>query len=286
MAYRVILVPIMGDPADKAALDVTRVVGQRMHTHIVGLHVRTPAATLMTASMFDAMPMPAEVIRMLEEDSRNRAAAARDVFMTWQKDCGIETAASPIRTTGLTAEWIDVEAPLAGEIAGRARTADLVVLARSTREYATASDDALHGALFSSGRPALIVPGAVATGPFETVVIAWNDSREAAHAVAAAWSLIGRARRIVVFVGDADEDRRSAADRFVDHLEWRGYPPAGVVSDRSGDVGKALLGAAQSEKAGLIVMGAYTHGRLRHLVFGGATSHVLAHATIPVLMAH
>ncbi|MCW5748074.1 MAG: universal stress protein [Alphaproteobacteria bacterium] len=286
MAYRVVLVPVMGDAADQAALDMARSLGERMNTHIVGLHVRTPLATLISAGMFDPAPMPAQVINRIEEEIRAGAAAARDKFDKWRKAAGIDTATSPGRLAKASAEWVDVEAPLADEIATRARTADLVVLARSAREYASASDDALHGALFNSGRPALIVPGNVPSGPFETVVIAWNDSRESAHAVAAAWSLIGRAKRVVVFIGAADEDRRRAADRFVTHLAWRGYPTAAIATDESDDVGEALLDAAQREKAGLIITGAYTHSRLRQFVFGGVTNHLLAKATIPVLMAH
>jgi nucleotide-binding universal stress UspA family protein len=286
MAYRVIVVPILGEPADSAALNMARAVGERMHAHIVALHVRTPLATLVTAGAYDPAPIPPEVINRLEEDLRNQAAAARKTFQTWQQTYGIDMVSAPARAAKATAEWIDVEASVADEIAARARTADLVVLPRSTREYAAPADEALHGALFNSGRPTLIVPGETASGPFDTILIAWNDSRESAHAVAAAWSLIGRAKRVIVFAGGSDAGLRVAADRFVSHLAWRGYPPATVVSDSSKDIGAALLAVAQREKAGAIVMGAYTHSRLRHFVFGGATSHVLASATIPVLMAH
>ncbi len=38
--------------------------------------------------------------------------------------------------------------------------------------------------------------------------------------------------------------------------------------------------------ADLLVKGAYTHSRLRQLIFGGATSHILAEAILPVLMVH
>jgi nucleotide-binding universal stress UspA family protein len=50
--------------------------------------------------------------------------------------------------------------------------------------------------------------------------------------------------------------------------------------------GKALLKHAQEINAGLIVMGAYGHSRLREFVFGGATRHVLDDMTRPVLMSH
>jgi nucleotide-binding universal stress UspA family protein len=36
----------------------------------------------------------------------------------------------------------------------------------------------------------------------------------------------------------------------------------------------------------LLLKGAYTQSRLRQMVFGGATSHILANAPLPVLMAH
>ena len=34
----------------------------------------------------------------------------------------------------------------------------------------------------------------------------------------------------------------------------------------------------------LVVMGAYSHSRLRQLILGGVTRHVLENADIPVLM--
>jgi len=47
-----------------------------------------------------------------------------------------------------------------------------------------------------------------------------------------------------------------------------------------------LLLAAHNEGADLMVMGAYTHNRIRQFIFGGATLEALLDATIPVLMAH
>jgi nucleotide-binding universal stress UspA family protein len=50
-----------------------------------------------------------------------------------------------------------------------------------------------------------------------------------------------------------------------------------------GDAGEVLLALCRSQGADLLVMGAYGHTRLRELVFGGATRHVLRTATLPVL---
>jgi hypothetical protein len=44
--------------------------------------------------------------------------------------------------------------------------------------------------------------------------------------------------------------------------------------------------AAQSLGCDLLVKGAYTQSRLRQMVFGGTTRHILGHATLPLIMAN
>ena len=54
-------------------------------------------------------------------------------------------------------------------------------------------------------------------------------------------------------------------------------------ADRS--IGETLLAEVAGLDADFLVMGAYSHSRLRELVLGGVTRHVLAAAEIPILMA-
>ena len=56
----------------------------------------------------------------------------------------------------------------------------------------------------------------------------------------------------------------------------------------SGGAGMAdvLLGQARDEAADLLVMGGYGHSRLREMLVGGTTRHILEHMTVPVLFAH
>ena len=51
-------------------------------------------------------------------------------------------------------------------------------------------------------------------------------------------------------------------------------------------MGEALLSAVRDENADLLVMGGYGHSRVRELILGGVTRHVLGNASVPVLMAH
>lgn len=50
--------------------------------------------------------------------------------------------------------------------------------------------------------------------------------------------------------------------------------------------GEVILEHAGKLGCDLLVKSAYTQSRLRQMIFGGATRHVLANATLPILMAH
>jgi nucleotide-binding universal stress UspA family protein len=50
--------------------------------------------------------------------------------------------------------------------------------------------------------------------------------------------------------------------------------------------GEAVLAAAKANGCDLLIKGAFTRTRLRQTIFGGATSHVMHHADLPLFMAH
>ena len=59
-----------------------------------------------------------------------------------------------------------------------------------------------------------------------------------------------------------------------------------VVQRGSRSAGAAILEEATRFGSDLIVKGAFTQSRLRQMIFGGATSHLINETTLPVLMAH
>jgi nucleotide-binding universal stress UspA family protein len=61
----------------------------------------------------------------------------------------------------------------------------------------------------------------------------------------------------------------------VDQLAGGGRPVADVLKQHATDIG-----------ADLIVMGAYSHSRIRERIFGGVTRSFIEGARLPVLMAH
>ena len=112
--------------------------------------------------------------------------------------------------------------------------------------------------------------------------------READRALGAALPLIAAARRAAIIIGE-EPGRRPAPDiaGLRTYLKRHGIAADVLVGKvESSAVGAHILKSAEDVGAQLLVMGAYTHSRLREYVLGGSTNHVSAHARIPVLMAH
>ena len=145
----------------------------------------------------------------------------------------------------------------------------------------------LEAALFESGRPILIIPATVPATIGESIVIAWNGSTETARAVAFAMPFLRQAKRVVVLTVEGWSVPGPSAAQLAGALR-RNDLSVEVVAVPAGrrSSGEVLLSQAVEIGADLIIKGAYTQSRLRQMIFGGATSHVLAASTLPVLMAH
>ena len=125
------------------------------------------------------------------------------------------------------------------------------------------------------------------------VAIGWNGSIEAARAMHRALPFLRDASEVKIIDGQepraSDDDHARDAPRLdaLDYLRRHGVNAKSQHIDASPQqAGPALLKEAQNMHADLLVMGAYSHSRIRERVLGGATTHVLTHAQIPVLMHH
>ena len=77
-----------------------------------------------------------------------------------------------------------------------------------------------------------------------------------------------------------------SADQLILNLRRNGIAPELISVGLDGkNTGQTILAAAQSLGCDLLIKGAYTQSRLRQMIFGGATTHVLENADMPVLLA-
>jgi nucleotide-binding universal stress UspA family protein len=234
----------------------------------------------------EAAPVATEIVEMVEREIEERASRAKRTFETWRAARRLPLLDAPTKRDSISTSLI-VEAGWANDgLALHGRLADLVVV---PRDDVLAGDPtfALEAAAFDAGRPTLLVPSRWRGELFGKAVIAWKSSAEAARAVAAALPLLAKADTVGIFAATEHDVAPATPEGLVAYLRWHGIAatammfPAGAPS-----VGEALLAAARHAAADLLVMGAYSRSRVRELVFGGVTRHVLDHAALPVLMAH
>jgi nucleotide-binding universal stress UspA family protein len=147
----------------------------------------------------------------------------------------------------------------------------------------------VESALIDTGK-ALIVPH---TGSFQAigheVLIGWNATPQAAHAVAAALPWLRGARHVHVLESAQASSRRGSSDELDIAQYLHGHAVSATLHGdgrAEADAGDALLSLASDVGADLLVMGCYGHSRARELMLGGATRIVLQTMTLPVLMAH
>jgi nucleotide-binding universal stress UspA family protein len=170
-------------------------------------------------------------------------------------------------------------------IARCGKLADLVVIAAQVSEASVAAAAAAEAALFDTGRPVLLAP-APPLALSGRIFVAWNGSQQAVRAIAAALPLLARAAAVEVAVIE-ETGRVADPAELAAYLSWHGIAASPRRIPRDADSVAAILErAVAASGADMLVMGAYTHSRLRELVFGGVTAHVLRACRIPTLLAH
>ncbi|TVR98245.1 MAG: universal stress protein [Rhodospirillales bacterium] len=287
MAIRRILVPFAAtEPAGKA-LDAAFALARALDAHVAVLHVRPdPQATVPLLGEGVSGAMVEELITLTEREAASHARQARSRFDARRAEAGLDIVESPT-AHGPSVRWLEVTGREDDATVREGRLADLIVIGHAEGDGDPFTRATLDAALFESGRPVLIAAGRPAAAAGDRVAIAWNGSAEAARAVTAALPLLHRAADVRIYVVDAEVTRSDAGSGLVDFLAWHGITAeAGGLPSGQGAVGETLLAAAAADRIDLLVLGAYTHSRLRQLILGGVTRHLIEHARLPLLMAH
>ena len=286
MTIRTILVPVSGVDGAGEQLATAFLVGGMLEAHMdvfhVGLDSRESVAYVgegMTSGMIE------DVMTAAEREGEARAARARESFDAKCKEGAVPVVDTP-QGAGFTASFSMATGREYDLVAARGRLADLIAVARPVKGNDAATQVTLEVALMETGRPVLVTPPATPSTLASTVVIAWNGSHQAARAIGSALPLLRGAATITVLAIIEGSSGVSSQD-LVSHLAWHGIAAEGKdIEVSASTIGTILLEQTRDAGADLLVMGAYTHSRLRQLIFGGVTRAVLESAEIPVFMAH
>jgi nucleotide-binding universal stress UspA family protein len=170
------------------------------------------------------------------------------------------------------------------------RCSDLLVLGRPGSDPENVAPATVEAAIYECARPVMIAPPTAGSGPFGSVVVAWNGSIQAARAVEYALPFLQKAAKVTLLIVGAKPDDVGAS-YLARNLGRHGLTPVidaidpGAVSGRAR--GRALLSYTHDKAADLLVMGAYGRGQvMSFLGLGGATGKVISSCRVPLLLAH
>jgi nucleotide-binding universal stress UspA family protein len=288
MTFRTLLAALDGSADDLRVLDLALAVGQPDEARITALYADADPSEVPAAYLGDGtgIYLPRELWQSLELRITQQRQAALAHFQDWQQRTGLRDAVE--LTAGPGARLRVKMGPMPLLMREHGTVADLIVTAMPIDDGANRTMT-LEAALFDTGRPVLALPAHAPTEIDRTapVVIAWNGRPEAVRALKAALPLLARSRGEIILLNVGKPDDPEQLGPVVDYLGLHGISAHGLhLLDRPGGTGAVLLGEVAKRGAGLFVMGAYTHSRLRESILGGVSRHVIQHAAVPVFFAH
>jgi nucleotide-binding universal stress UspA family protein len=286
MSFKTILVPVSSPDASRSTLEVALDVARRWNSHLEVMHVRADPRGLVpyTGEGMDGS-MIEEIMDVTEREGGDRAIQTKAMFDAFCTEHSLTVSDKPIAENGVTVSWREESGREDEVVALRGRLYDLIVVGRPVADAPLPSPITLEAALHDTGRPILVAPPVtVPTG--RHIAIAWEASPEAARTIAVSIQALTEADQVTVLDPKLPQPLPLDSAELVDRLLWHGVHAKIHAFDVSAtDVGPAFLEHAAKVGADMLVKGAYSQSRLRQMVLGGRTRHILNHATIPTLLA-
>jgi len=278
---KTVLVPTEPHASMHSALEAALLLGQKFGSCIEGFPLRPGVADLVAMDPDSGLTMVA-----VKENDAELARHAEDVFRAFMNQHGVPQRSGD-GSASLSWTW-QRDAPSGHDYVGSyGRIFDMIVLARPGPEWQSPSMITLESALFESGRPVLIAPPTAPRSLGTNVLIAWNCSTEQARTTADAMPFLREAARVTIATVEGATVAGPSGEQMARTLKANGVSAEPItLKSRKGGAGEVLLSKAEELGCDLIVKGAYTQSRLRQMIFGGTTRHILANAKLPVLMAH
>ncbi len=275
MALKSILVHVTNSEEARARVESALALAIEHDAHLTGLTVRS----IVNIPGYAASTIPESVFQEVEARQDVSEEAAQKLFEEaaaragWSDRCG----------------WLVGEGRASDVVGLHARYTDLTIVGQQPLSGPDETEDSFADTLvMRSGRPVLVCPYiGVKRAIGKHIVVAWNASREAARAVGDAMPLLEKSDKVDVMSVEPEGIGDLPGADIAHHLARHDINADAKrsVANRI-DAGDVLLNYVADCGADLVVMGAYGHSRLREMVLGGVTRHMLEHMTVPILMSH
>ena len=280
-----VLVP---DSEAEAAVETAFLLAEQSQGHVTGVHV-TGDSVLNMPPIIEGMT-ERQIMREFEGMRERLTGLERDAQRLFDEVASRHSAVQASKAEpgqGMTASWLVLAGRAERVLSERTRVFDLLIsgVAGTTAGESTLS--ALEHAVFDAGRPVLVVPRTVPKSIASTIMIGWNRAANAARAVMAAMPMLTSAKRVVIGYVDTGAKSGPSAEDLASSLSWHGITAeVRTISPGGAPVSDLLMSEATDIGADLVVMGAYSHSRMREFVLGGVTRQALRRVVTPIMLMH
>ena len=184
-------------------------------------------------------------------------------------------------------KWLSEELENQKYLGDLSRVYNVVIISRPYQELQSASLSSIQTTLFDGGRPVMLIPMNKQIDIGMKVVISWNCTTESSRAVFAALPILKQASDVTILTVEKVITDGPSGEQVSELLASHGIDAKPVtISGDEKKIGDSILDFSQSVDADLIVKGAYTQSRLREIIFGGATRHLMLHSEIPIYLVN
>ena len=228
-----------------------------------------------------------DTAKNFEKDEKRRVSNARKMFDRATNERNVPYQQYPSLGNMPAASWEVAVRPPAEELLHRSGAIDMVVVGRSTDSVGDLTRSLTETALFACGQPVLIASRDASTRVGKNILVCWNRSTPSARAVKNAMPFLQQADAVTLLTIATGAKEGTEANAVGQYLSLHGiYAEVVDIPNSSMPVSEQMLSEADNIGADLLVMGAFSHGRVREFVLGGVTRDMLEYANIPVLMSH
>ena len=184
-------------------------------------------------------------------------------------------------------KWLSEELENQKYLGDLSRVYNVVIISRPYQELQSASLSSIQTILFDGGRPVMLIPMNKQIDIGKEVVISWNCTTESSRADFAALPILKKANNVTILTVEKVITDGPSGEQVSELLASHGIDAKPVtISGDEKKIGDAILDFSESVDADLIVKGAYTQSRLREIIFGGATRHLMLHSEIPIYLVN
>ena len=184
-------------------------------------------------------------------------------------------------------KWLSEELENQKYLGDLSRVYNVVIISRPYQELQSASLSSIQTTLFDGGRPVMLIPMNKQIDIGKKVVISWNCTTESSRAVFAVLPILKQASDVTILTVEKVITDGPSGEQVSELLASHGIDAKPVtISGDEKKIGDSILDFSQSVDADLIVKGAYTQSRLREIIFGGATRHLMLHSEIPIYLVN